>query len=93
MFGRLLQDLRRQLVALAQGLAQIAALEIGDALAVFEEFRELGLLAFLRATGQFAENGGSAGQSLETAVVATAALRPTDLDDHVPHLARGAIET
>ena len=93
MFGRFLKHLGCQLVSFAESLAQVAALEINDALPFLQRLSEQSLLAFLHPSGQFAENGGPTGQGLKAATVATTAFGTAHLDDHVPHLTRRAVET
>src|SRR5947199_7343481 len=57
-----------------------------------EHFRQNGFLAILNSRMNMLKNRRTAGQRLETAVVAATAFRSVNVDDHVANLASSAIE-
>ena len=79
-----------ELVAFFDGLAEVAAAEVLQIRA--EGLGEEGLLAVGHGLGEIAEDGGAAGEGLETAAVAAIAFGAADFDDHVADFARGPAE-
>ena len=85
-----LDDFIHELVAAADGFAQVAAAQVGQVVA--EHFGEEGLLAVFDAGLDLLEDGGAAGEGLEAAFVAAAAFGAVDVQDHVADLAGGVVE-
>src|SRR5208282_4634741 len=80
--GGTFHDAVHELVAAADGFAQVAAAQVAEVIA--EHFGEDGFLAVFDAGLDLLEDGGAAGERLEAAFVAAAAFRAVDVEDHVP---------
>src|ERR1019366_1447788 len=88
--GGAFDDLIDELVAAADGFAQVAAAQVAKV--ITEHLVEEGLLAVFDAGLDLLKDGGAAGQRLETAFVAAAAFGAVDVQDHVADLAGGVVE-